>query len=311
MSEQPYKTGDPLTAKDLDDEVARHLWHRGLSVALTMRARKGRCCGRESGRWRDGWRTSPMLATISPMTFAMNSVIVVRVAETMAQRLSCIPQCLRAPGTPAGFGARWRHIGVRGKKRSDLSAAFTAGLMIWTARTAISSTTDDWHGALNPGMTCLSTSVRSISGAGSSISISARKSAKRWPASWGRGGASLSHFEFDKMRYKWRQWCDLSVQLENRDRGVSWSPITPPRRTINCWPMPNFMPIRNNMACIRFRVLTSARPVQRRPTQGGGVAGAGKGDDPRVSTYELARENYTTINYAASTDTLIECRERG
>jgi hypothetical protein len=45
-------------------------------------------------------------------------------------------------------------------------------------------------------------------------------------------------------------------------------------------------------------------------TQGGGVSRAGKGADPRVSTYELARENYTTINYAASTDTLINAASR-
>jgi phenylpropionate dioxygenase-like ring-hydroxylating dioxygenase large terminal subunit len=45
-------------------------------------------------------------------------------------------------------------------------------------------------------------------------------------------------------------------------------------------------------------------------TQGGSVSRAGKGDDPRVSTYELARENYTTINYSASTDTLIKAASR-
>lgn len=45
-------------------------------------------------------------------------------------------------------------------------------------------------------------------------------------------------------------------------------------------------------------------------SQGGSVSRAGKGADPRISTYELAYENYTTINYSASTDTLIAAAAR-
>jgi len=36
-----------------------------------------------------------------------------------------------------------------------------------------------------------------------------------------------------------------------------------------------------------------------------GTTRAGKGDDPRVSTYELIRENYETVNYSASTESLV------
>jgi hypothetical protein len=40
------------------------------------------------------------------------------------------------------------------------------------------------------------------------------------------------------------------------------------------------------------------------------VTRAGGGDDPRVSTYELARENYETVNFAASTETLVNAAKR-
>jgi hypothetical protein len=40
------------------------------------------------------------------------------------------------------------------------------------------------------------------------------------------------------------------------------------------------------------------------------VTRAGKGADPRVSTYELIKENYETLNYAASTETLVNAAGR-
>ena len=41
-----------------------------------------------------------------------------------------------------------------------------------------------------------------------------------------------------------------------------------------------------------------------------GTTRAGKGDDPRSSTYELIRENYETVNFAASTETLVMAASR-
>jgi hypothetical protein len=36
-----------------------------------------------------------------------------------------------------------------------------------------------------------------------------------------------------------------------------------------------------------------------------GTVRAGKGHDPRISTYELIRENYQTVNFTASTEILV------
>jgi hypothetical protein len=41
-----------------------------------------------------------------------------------------------------------------------------------------------------------------------------------------------------------------------------------------------------------------------------GTVRAGKGPDARKSTYDLIRENYETVNYTASTDTLVKAASR-
>jgi hypothetical protein len=45
-------------------------------------------------------------------------------------------------------------------------------------------------------------------------------------------------------------------------------------------------------------------------SESAGTTRAGKGDDPRVSTYELIRENYETVNFSASTETLVKAASR-
>jgi hypothetical protein len=45
-------------------------------------------------------------------------------------------------------------------------------------------------------------------------------------------------------------------------------------------------------------------------SESSGTTRAGKGDDARVSTYELIRENYETVNFAASTETLVHAASR-
>ena len=52
------------------------------------------------------------------------------------------------------------------------------------------------------------------------------------------------------------------------------------------------------------------RDKSMKMSQSSSVTRVGAGADPRVSTYELARENYETVNYAASTDTLVNAAKR-
>lgn len=52
------------------------------------------------------------------------------------------------------------------------------------------------------------------------------------------------------------------------------------------------------------------RDPDRKNSQSSSVTRAGKGGDPRVSTYELVRENYETVNYSAATETLVNAAKR-
>src|SRR5690606_6949838 len=45
-------------------------------------------------------------------------------------------------------------------------------------------------------------------------------------------------------------------------------------------------------------------------SESAGTPRAGKGDDARLSTYELIRENYETVNFSASTETLVKAASR-
>jgi len=40
------------------------------------------------------------------------------------------------------------------------------------------------------------------------------------------------------------------------------------------------------------------------------ITRAGKGKDPRISTYELQNEIYTTVNKASTTETLVNAAKR-
>ncbi|HYD07960.1 MAG TPA: SRPBCC family protein, partial [Reyranella sp.] len=124
----------------------------------------------------------------------------------------------------------------------------------------------------------------------------------------GDAGRILAHFELDKMRYKWRQWCIYPA---------NW------KTSIEAFMEPYHTTTTHHQltAYAEFYAYSKAygrhsvsgfdqRQAKEVTDQGGSVSRAGKGDDPRVSTYELARENYTTINYSASTDTLIAAAAR-
>jgi phenylpropionate dioxygenase-like ring-hydroxylating dioxygenase large terminal subunit len=166
---------------------------------------------------------------------------------------------------------------------------------------------DDWHGALNPECTSL-TPVR-VDTWGGFVYIDQREEAAESLSEFlGRAGEILSHYQFDKMRYKWRQWC---VYPSNWKTAIE-AFMEPYHTTATHHQLTKYAEF---YAYSKQYGLHSVSGFDQRKsaettTQGGGVSRAGKGKDPRVSTYELARENYTTINYAASTDTLINAAAR-
>ncbi len=195
--------------------------------------------------------------------------------------------------------------GVRGKARN-----FICAFHGWTYNLDGENTyildQDDWHGSLNP--ECTSLSPVRVDSWGGFVYIDMRAEGESLEEFLGDAGRVLKHFEFEKMRYKWRQWVVYPA---------NW------KTSIEAFMEPYHTTTTHNQltAFAEFYAYSKAygrhsvsgfdqRKSAEATTQGGSVSRAGKGDDPRVSTYELAYENYTTINYSASTDTLIAAAAR-
>ncbi len=118
----------------------------------------------------------------------------------------------------------------------------------------------------------------------------------------------LNPFQFDKMRYKWRQWviydCNWKTALE-----AFMEPY--------------------HVAGTHTQLLTHGdyyaysapfglhgvsgfdqRDPELKMKQSSTITRAGKGADPRISTYNLQNEIYTTVNYASTTETLVNAAKR-
>jgi phenylpropionate dioxygenase-like ring-hydroxylating dioxygenase large terminal subunit len=195
--------------------------------------------------------------------------------------------------------------GVRGNARNFI-CAFHGWTYDLEGKNTYILDQDDWHGALTPECTSLSP-VRTGTWGGY-VYIDMREEGESLEEFLGDAGRILAHFELDKMRYKWRQWCVYPANWK-----TSIEAFMEPYHTTSTH--------HQLTAYAEFYAYSKAygrhsvsgfdqREAASTTAQGGSVSRAGKGDDPRVSTYELARENYTTINYSASTDTLIAAAAR-
>ena len=124
----------------------------------------------------------------------------------------------------------------------------------------------------------------------------------------GDAGRILKHFEFDKMRYKWRQWVIYPANWKTSLEAF----MEPYHTTKTHHQLTAFAEFYAYSKAYGLHSVSGfdQRKSNEATAQGGSVSRAGKGSDPRISTYELAHENYTTINYSASTDTLIAAAAR-
>jgi phenylpropionate dioxygenase-like ring-hydroxylating dioxygenase large terminal subunit len=196
--------------------------------------------------------------------------------------------------------------GVRGNARNFI-CAFHGWTYDLEGRNVYILDQDDWHGALNPDCTSL-TPVRLDLWQGYIYIDQREQAAESLEEFLGEAGRILAHYQIDKMRYKWRQWCVYPANWKTSIEAF----MEPYHTTATHHQLTAYAEF---YAYSKQYGLHSVSGFDQRKsaettTEGGGVARAGKGDDPRVSTYELARENYTTINYAASTDTLINAAAR-
>jgi phenylpropionate dioxygenase-like ring-hydroxylating dioxygenase large terminal subunit len=118
----------------------------------------------------------------------------------------------------------------------------------------------------------------------------------------------LDAFEFEKMRFKWRQWCVYPA---------NW------KTSLEAFMEPYHVTGTHSQLLKygQFYAYSDAyglhgvsgfdeRDKSMQMSESSSVTRVGLGADPRVSTYELARENYETVNFAASTDTLVGAAKR-
>ena len=195
---------------------------------------------------------------------------------------------------------------VRGNNRTS----FICGFHGWTYDLDGNNTyildKQDWHGRLTDEMICLS--PVKVDTWGGYIYINMDPEAgplKEW---MGRAGEILDHFDLAKMRYKWRQWavypCNWKTAIE-----AFLEPYHVAGTHTQLLAYGNYYALSRQYG--RHSVSSyDTRDTDFQMSESAGTTRAGKGDDPRVSTYQLIRENYETVNFAASTETLVKAASR-
>jgi phenylpropionate dioxygenase-like ring-hydroxylating dioxygenase large terminal subunit len=118
----------------------------------------------------------------------------------------------------------------------------------------------------------------------------------------------LDPFELGKMRYKWRQWlifdCNWKTAIEA---------FMEPYHVEGTHPQ--LLEFGNSYAWSKAYGRHGVSGFQERDAklqmeQANTITRAGKGGDPRLSTYKLQNEIYTTVNFASTTETLVNAAKR-
>jgi len=165
---------------------------------------------------------------------------------------------------------------------------------------------EDWKGALTPERTCLS-ELKVDTWAGY-VYVNMDPDCGPLRDFLEPAASLLDPFELGKMRYKWRQWavypCNWKTAIEafmepyhvagTHSQLLKYGEYYAYSKAYGIHGVSGF----------------DERDASRKNSQSSSVTRAGKGGDPRVSTYELIKENYETINYSAATDTLVNAASR-
>ncbi|MBL4826867.1 MAG: Rieske 2Fe-2S domain-containing protein [Spongiibacteraceae bacterium] len=195
--------------------------------------------------------------------------------------------------------------GVTGKRNS-----FVCGFHGWAFNLEGKNTfvldKEDWKGALDDeARTCLS--ELNVDTWGGWIYINMDPDCGSLREFLEPAASVLDPFLFEKMRYKWRQWavypCNWKTAIEA---------FMEPYHVAGTHPQ--YLKYGQFYAYSKPYGLHGVsgfdeRDPDKKMSQSSSVTRAGLGD-ARKSTYELARENYETVNYAASTETLVNAASR-
>jgi phenylpropionate dioxygenase-like ring-hydroxylating dioxygenase large terminal subunit len=165
---------------------------------------------------------------------------------------------------------------------------------------------EDWKGALDEGRTSL-TEVK-VDTWGGWIWINMDPQAAPLLDYLGEAARILEPFQFEKMRYKWRQWVIFDC---------NW------KAAIEAFMEPYHVAGTHTQMLQNAQYYAFARAHglhgvsgfdERDPAlkmkQSSTVTRAGKGADARISTHQLQNEIYTTLNRAGTTETLLNAAKR-
>jgi phenylpropionate dioxygenase-like ring-hydroxylating dioxygenase large terminal subunit len=218
------------------------------------------------------------------------------------RQLVSVPDMI--PG-PTSVGKERVHD-VRGSNRRN----FICGFHGWTFNLEGENTyildPQDWDNKLTPEMTCLS--PVQVDTWGGYIYINMDPDAPSLTEWMGRAGEILGHFDLAGMHYKWRQWaiydCNWKTAIE-----AFLEPYHVAGTHTQLLAYGDYYALSKQYG-LHSVSSYDTRDAKFQMSESAGTTRAGKGDDPRVSTYELIRENYETVNFSASTETLVKAASR-
>jgi phenylpropionate dioxygenase-like ring-hydroxylating dioxygenase large terminal subunit len=230
-----------------------------------------------------------------------DSIIVIRTAADTIKAFHnvCAHRGRQLVDTPPGCNS------ACGNKRK-----FVCGFHGWTydldGRNTYVLDEQDWKGKLNEKRTSLS--PVKVDSWGGWLWINMDSDCVPLIDFLGDAGRILQPFEFEKMRYKWRQWvvfdCNWKTALE--------AFMEPYHVAGTHTQLLAYGEYYAYSAAYGLHGVSGfdERDADVRETGGTSNTRAGKGLDPRVSTYELARENYETVNRSTTTETLVAAAKR-
>ena len=196
---------------------------------------------------------------------------------------------------------------VKGRRKN-----FVCGFHGWTFNLEGENTfildEADWQGVLDKELTCL-TQVKNVDTWGGWIYLNMDDDCEPLSEFLGEAGRILSHFQFEKMRYKWRQWsvypCNWKTAIE-----AFMEPYHVAGTHTQLLKYGEFYAFSKPYGYHGVSGFDE-RDEANKNSQSSTVVRTGRKDqDPRISTYELIRENYETVNYSASTETLVNAARR-
>jgi phenylpropionate dioxygenase-like ring-hydroxylating dioxygenase large terminal subunit len=195
---------------------------------------------------------------------------------------------------------------VRGNNRKNFVCRFHGWTYDLDGNNIYILDPQDWNNELTPERTCLS-GVK-VDTWGGYIYINMDPHCEPLVDYMGRAGEILDHFELSKMRYKWRQWaiypCNWKTAIE-----AFLEPYHVAGTHTQLLAYGDYYAYSKQYGLHSVSGYDT-RDEKFKMSESSGTTRAGKGGDARVSTYELIRENYETVNFSASTETLVKAASR-